>query len=156
MVLLLPHVFIRGHAVEQLVSLAINPISIYSMVKYFDCTNPELEAFAQHMGKSLKSLSLSDIEAFYEAWNAVPEFETEEEELEYLENNKEFGNPIVLSLDLTSPHTIRKTQHLFRELAIRCEDLRGGSRSCRKKRKAKNKSKSKFKSQKKQNHLKKP
>jgi hypothetical protein len=126
-VLLSSSIIISGtKKVSSIISRAINPISILLMAKYFRATNPELETFVSENNLSYDSLKLDDMQAFYEELNKVPEFETEEEEMEYLENMKSFGNPVLLTINIHDPVIINKTRELFSHLVIKCPDAKVG------------------------------
>lgn len=126
-VLLASSIFItKTRKVTSIVSRAINPISILLMAKYFGATNHELEKFIENNGLSYEALTLENMQNFYDELNEIPEFETEEEEMLYLENLKSFGNPVLLSIDVNNPYIINKTKQLYSQLVIRCPDVIGG------------------------------
>lgn len=124
-VLLASSIFIdisKTKKVTSIVSRAINPISILLMAKYFHATNDELERFIENNSLSYQTLTLEDMQNFYDELNEIPEFETEEEEMNYLENQKSFGNPVLLSIDVNDANIINKTKRLYSELVIKCPD----------------------------------
>lgn len=122
-VLLAPSIFIsRTKKVTSILSKAINPISILLMAKYFRATNDELDHFIQTNDLSYPSLTLENMQQFYDELNEMPEFETDEEELFYLENQKSFGNPVLLSINVNDTDIINHTKQLYAQLIIKCPD----------------------------------
>ena len=113
--------------VSSIVSRAINPISILLMAKYFRATNSELETFVSQNNLSYETLTLDDMQSFYDELNKVPEFDTEEEEMNYLENMKSFGNPVLLTINIHDPSIINKTRQLLSQLAIKCPSASASS-----------------------------
>jgi hypothetical protein len=138
-VLLAPYIFYNvngiNYGIDVLLSRAINPISILLMAKYFRATNDDLNEFMHNHGLRFETLTLEDMQTFYDELNEIPEFETDEEELLYLENHEMIGNPVSLFIHVKDPNIIMNTQKLFSNLAIRCPD---SSRGGRRKRKNKN------------------
>lgn len=131
-VLLASSIFIsKTRKVTTIVSRAINPISILLMAKYFGATNNDLHKFIENNSLSYERLTLENMQNFYDELNEMPEFETEEEEMLYLENQKSFGNPVLLSIDVNNPYIINKTKQLYSQLVIRCPDAFGGKRKKR-------------------------
>lgn len=144
--LLAPHIMYSkngsAHSIIRVMSRAINPISILLMAKYFKASNIDLDAYMDDEGLAFESLTLEDMQHFYDQLNEIPEFETEEEEMSYFENNENIGNPVILYVDVSNPEIIEKTKQLFNNLAIRCPESTGGkNRKTIKKRHAKNKTK---------------
>jgi hypothetical protein len=129
-VLLASSIFIsRTKKVTSILSRAINPISILLMAKYFRATNDELDKFIQTNELSYPSLTLENMQNFYDELNEMPEFETDEEELLYLENQKSFGNPVLLSINVNDPDIINNTKQLYSQMIIRCPDSIGGTKT---------------------------
>lgn len=99
--------------VNKIISRSINPISTLLLVKYFNAKNPELEDFLEENEYDKGALTLDQ----------VKEFQTEEstddmtssEELEYMENNKEFGEPLPLTVNLRDEPTVSKINKTFLE-----------------------------------------
>jgi hypothetical protein len=99
--------------VNKIISRSINPISTLLLVKYFNAKNPELEDFLEENEYDKGTLTLDQ----------VKEFQTEEstddmtssEELEYMENNKEFGEPLPLTVNLRDEPTVSKINKTFLE-----------------------------------------
>ncbi len=143
----------KTQKVSSIVSRAINPISILLMSKYFRATNSELETFVSQNNLSYETLTLDDMQSFYDELNKVPEFDTEEEEMNYLENMKSFGNPVLLTINIHDPVIINKTRQLFSQLAIKCPNANassyvGGKTKNNKKRTKNNKKRNKTKNNK--------
>jgi hypothetical protein len=150
----------RTQKVSSIVSRAINPISILLMAKYFRATNSELETFVSQNNLSYETLTLDDMQSFYDELNTVPDFDTEEEEMNYLENMKSFGNPVLLTINIHDPSIINNTRQLLSQLAIKCPNasakassmpmLGGKTKNNKKKNIKRNKMKTKKKRNKKQ------
>ena len=117
----------RTQKVSSIVSRAINPISILLMAKYFRATNSELETFVSQNNLSYETLTLDEMQSFYDELNKVPEFDTEEEEMNYLENMKSFGNPVLLTINIHDPSIINNTRQLLSQLAIKCPNASASS-----------------------------
>ena len=117
----------RTQKVSSIVSRAINPISILLMAKYFRATNLELETFVSQHNLSYETLTLDDMQSFYDELNKVPDFDTEEEEMNYLENMKSFGNPVLLTINIHDPAIINNTRQLLSQLAIKCPNASASS-----------------------------
>lgn len=130
--LLAPHIIYSesgsSHKITRVMSRAINPISILLMAKYFKASNADLDAYMENEGLEFESLTLGDMQQFYDQLNEIPEFENEEDELFYLENNKNIGNPVLLYVDVENPNTIYNIQQLLSNIAIKCSDVNGGKK----------------------------
>jgi hypothetical protein len=143
--LLAPHIIYSENGSDyniiRVMSRAINPISILLMAKYFKASNHDLDAYMEQESLEFESLTLGDMQQFYDQLNEIPEFETEEEEMAYLENNENIGNPVLLYVDVSNPSIIDNTHHLFSNLVIRfrCPDAASGGRNMRKTKKTKRK-----------------
>jgi hypothetical protein len=83
------------------------------LVKYFNAKNPELEDFLKENDYDKGTLTLDQ----------VKEFQTEEstddmtssEELEFMENNEKFGEPLLLTVNLRDEPTVSKINKTFLE-----------------------------------------
>ena len=103
----------KSGSVNKIISRSINPISTLLLVKYFNAKNPELEDFLEENDYDKGTLTLDQ----------VKEFQTEEstddmtssEELEYMENNEEYGEPLLLTVNLRDEPTVSKINKTFLE-----------------------------------------
>jgi len=145
--LLAPHIIYSKngstHNIIRVMSRAINPISILLMAKYFKASNSDLDAYMENENLEFESLTLGDMQQFYDQLNEIPDFENEEDELFYLENNENIGNPVLLYVDVRDPTIINNTHRLFTNIVIRCPDHSTGGKKQKtfKKRYSKNKTK---------------
>ena len=100
-------------AVNKIISRSINPISTLLLVKYFNAKNPELEDFLEEHEYDKGTLTLDQIKEFHTEENT--DDMTSSEELEYMENNEEFGEPLPLTVNLKDEPTVSKINKTFLE-----------------------------------------
>ncbi len=92
------------YSVKTIVSYAINPISTFLLVKYFNAYNPDLSAYLDEKKVTDRSqVSLDTITGFEVL---MPDFINEEEEFKYMKYNENFGNPLHLVIRLRDKATI--------------------------------------------------
>lgn len=92
------------YSVRSIVSYAINPISTLSLVKYFNAYNPDLSAYLDDNGYKDRSTVTLDIIKGFDV--PMPEFKDEEEAIEYMKYNEDFGQPLHLVIQLHKKATI--------------------------------------------------
>lgn len=104
-----------GKPITKIVSRAINPISAFSMIKYFNAQNDGLNAYMEENDIEPGNITLDNVRAYFdENGNIEADRElTEEEEAELMKNNKEFGNVIDLVVDLKNIETMEKTRQTY-------------------------------------------
>jgi hypothetical protein len=92
------------YSVRTIVSYAINPISTFLLVKYFNAYNPDLSAYLDEKKVTDRSqVSLDTITGFEVP---MPDFINEEEEFKYMKYNENFGQPLHLVIRLRDKATI--------------------------------------------------
>ena len=94
-------------------SRSINPISTLLLVKYFNAKNPDLEDFLEEHEYDKGTLTLEQVKEFQTEDST--EDMTSSEELEFMENNEEFGEPLLLTVNLKDEPTISKINKTFLE-----------------------------------------
>lgn len=94
------------YPVKSIVSRAINPISTYSLVKYFNAHNPDLDTYLDENGFQDRSTITLDVIEDYEV--PITLDMSEEEATEYMKNNEDFGQPLHLVIRLRNKTTIKK------------------------------------------------
>jgi len=99
--------------VNKIISRSINPISTLLLVKYFNAKNPELEDFLEENEYDKGTLTLDQVKEFQTEEST--EDMTSSEELEYMENNEEFGEPLPLTVNLKDEPTVSKINQTFLE-----------------------------------------
>jgi hypothetical protein len=99
--------------VNKIISRSINPISTLLLVKYFNAKNPDLEDFLKENDYDKGTLTLEQVKEFQTEEST--EDMTSSEELEFMENNEEFGEPLLLIVDLKDEPTISKINKTFLE-----------------------------------------
>ena len=117
-ILLAKHVKTQtGKPITKIVSRAINPISAFSMIKYFNAQNDDLNAYMEENGIEPGNITLDNVRTYFdENGNIEADRElTEEEEAALMKNNEEFGNVIDLVVDLKNARTIEKTRQTYDE-----------------------------------------
>ena len=93
-------------------SRAINPISTLLLVKYFNAENKEFDAFLQNNGIEKTTLTLQQVRDFEDArWDDVDD--------EDIENNVDFGEPLLLTVNFKNKTTIRRVKQVFIETLTR-------------------------------------
>ena len=125
-VLLGPHIRVithldQAHNITQIISRAINPISMLLMSKYFGATNAKLEDFMKLHELDYPTLVLANMQEFYDEQNEILG-DTESEQEEYMMNNENFGEPVFLTIDLTDAGIMEQTGQLIETIDIRCPD----------------------------------
>jgi hypothetical protein len=92
------------YSVRSIVSYAINPISTFSLVKYFNAYNPDLSAYLDENNVIDRSKVSLDMITGFEV--PMPDFMNEDEEYKYMKYNENFGNPLHLVIRLRDKTTI--------------------------------------------------
>lgn len=96
----------RKKYVLRLVSRAINPVSTLLLVKYFNAANKEFDTYLQKNGISKADLTLEQVRAFEDArWDAVSD--------EDIENNSDFGEPLLLTVNFNDRETISRVKQVY-------------------------------------------
>lgn len=136
-ILLCPHItYNDGQRITTILSRAINPISIYLMVKYFYSENDKLTKYMNDNNINNNTLSYDDAVDFYENVDFIDMDENEDEE-SALKNNPDFGTPISLTIDLTNNSFLDRARYIFTTLSIICPKIGGYKKRTHKKRKDK-------------------
>jgi hypothetical protein len=99
--------------VNKIISRSINPISTLLLVKYFNAKNPELEDFLEENEYDKGTLTLDQVKEFQTEEST--EDMTSSEELEFMENNEEYGEPLLLTVNLRDEPTVSKINKTFLE-----------------------------------------
>ena len=107
----------RGQQITHIVSRAINPISAFSMVKYFNARNDELDTYMEENEIEPHKIKLEDIQNFFDEKSEldIDEDLTEEEESALMKENTKYGNIITLVVELNDMATIEKTNQTYSE-----------------------------------------
>lgn len=132
LILLCPYITYNDkQPIHKIISRAINPASIYLMAKYFYATNDKLYEYMDQNELTNDTLTPSAIEDFYSNDLSDIEDEQDEEKLaRYFKNNKDIGNPILLTIELTNEY-ITRANEIFNSTITRIicpQDNIGGSK----------------------------
>lgn len=125
--------------ITKVVSRAINPISAFSMVKYFNAHNVDLNKYMEENEIDPGKITLVDIQNFFDEKNdlGMDVEMTEEEEAALMMENEDFGNITTLIVDLNDAETIQKTIKTFEDTLQRVGCTEGkGTKKRRKTRKS--------------------
>ena len=106
-----------GKPVTKIVSRAINPISAFSMIKYFNAQNDSLNTYMEENHIEPVNITLDNVRAYFDENGNIDANQelTEEEESALMKKNPEFGNIIDLIVDLKNDKTIEKTMKTYHE-----------------------------------------
>lgn len=96
--------------VTKIISRSINPVSTLLLVKYFGATNDDLDEFIDENEYDRDSITLDQIKEFQQE---STEDMTSSEELEYMENDENFGEPLLLTVNLLDPDVAEKIEETF-------------------------------------------
>lgn len=96
--------------VTKIISRSINPVSTLLLVKYFGATNDDLDEFIDDNEYDRDSITLDQIKEFQQE---STEDMTSSEELEYMENDENFGEPLLLTVNLLDPDVAEKIEETF-------------------------------------------
>jgi hypothetical protein len=96
--------------VTKIISRSINPVSTLLLVKYFGATNDDLDEFIDDNEYDRSAITLDQIKEFQQE---STEDMTSSEELEYMENDENFGEPLLLTVNLLDPDVAEKIQETF-------------------------------------------
>ena len=96
--------------VTKIISRSINPVSTLLLVKYFGATNDDLDEFIDENEYDRSTITLDQIKEFQQE---TIEDMTSSEELEYMENNENFGEPLLLTVKLLDSSVSEKIQETF-------------------------------------------
>ena len=98
--------------ITSILSRAINPISIYSLAKYFHAFNEDLTNFMTENNIHFETITLENVRDFYDSLNTddmeLDENMDEQEIDNFLKNNPNFGDPIVLMELIISDIELKK------------------------------------------------
>ena len=132
MILLAQHI----RPITKIVSQAINPISAFSMVKYFNAHSKDLDHYMNENEIKPGEITLADVKAFFDEKSdlGMDEELTEEEEAALMMENENFGNITTLVVELNE-ETINKTYKTYEETLDRIgpPDKKGGNRKSKRK-----------------------
>ena len=126
--------------ITKIVSRAINPISAFSMVKYFNAHSKDLDEYMEENEIEPSEITLEDIQAFFDEKSdlGMDEDLTEDQEAALMMENEDFGNITTLVVKLNE-ETIRKTRETYMSTLERigCPSPEGkGTRKGRRSRKS--------------------
>ena len=141
-VLLAPHMKNEdGTQITQVVSRAINPISAFSMIKYFNATNDELDNYMEENEIEPSEIKLENIQTFFDEKSDLgfDEELTEEEEAALMMENEDFGNITTLIIDLNNEETLQKANETYINTLERIGCPEGSAKGFRKTRRTKGK-----------------
>ena len=126
--------------VTKIVSRAINPISAFSMVKYFNAHSKDLDEYMEENEIEPGEITLADIQAFFDEKSdlGMDEDLTEEEEAALMMENEDFGNITTLVVKLNQ-ETMDKARETYMNTLERIGSP-GGKGGKRKSKKGKRKS----------------
>jgi hypothetical protein len=140
MILLAHHI----RPITQIVSRAINPISAFSMVKYFNAHSEDLDEYMEENEIEPGEITLADIQAFFDEKSdlGMDEDLTEEEEAALMMENEDFGNITTLVVELNE-ETMDKARETYMNTLERIgsPEGKGGKRKSKRAKRAKSKSK---------------
>lgn len=150
MILLAHHI----RPITQIVSRAINPISAFSMVKYFNAKSDDLDEYMEENDIEPEEITLVDIQTFFDEKSdlGMDEDLTEEEEAALMMENEDFGNITTLVVHLNQ-ETMDKARETYMNTLERIGSPEGkggkrkskrGKRKSRKSKRKSRKSKRKF------------
>lgn len=146
--------FVRP-TIKHILSFSVNPISTYTMFKYFHATNPDLNEFIRKHNLTPHTFAVETARAFHEYYRAKHKMTKEQAEEELIEMTKEhsmeeFGwdskeealefimadantvHTITLSVPLHNPGIQDFLLHTLSNIAIGCSEIRQASSSSRK------------------------
>ena len=91
-----------GTYFEKIISRAVNPISIYSMIKHFEATtsNEKLIQYTEKNNINLKYLTLEQATDFYDKLREIPEGLDEDDMMEYCEIEIEPYDPVIMEINI--------------------------------------------------------
>ena len=91
-----------GTYFEKIISRAVNPISIYSMIKHFEATtsNEKLIEYTNEKRIDLKDLTLEQAKDFYDKLREIPEGLDEDDMMEYCEIEIEPYDPVSMEINI--------------------------------------------------------
>ena len=113
--------------INQIISRAINPISIYLLAKYFHAKNDLLEEYIEENNLEYDKLTFEEVKDFYD--NVDPmDFEDEKMAEKYMKNNENFGNPILLTIDVNELDNIKQAKKIFKNTILKCPEKVGGKK----------------------------
>ena len=101
----------RNKNVLRLVSRAINPVSTLLLVKYFNAENKDFDAYLRKNEISKPELTMEQVLEYEDERHNVPD--------EDIENNVEFGEPLLLSIRLNNSATMQRVKQVFLETVDR-------------------------------------
>ena len=137
--------------VTKIVSRAINPISAFSMVKYFNAHSKDLDEYMEENEIEPGEITLADIQAFFDEKSdlGMDEDLTEEEEAALMMENEDFGNITTLVVKLNQ-ETMDKTRETYMNTLERIgsPEGKGGKRKSKRTKRKSRKSKKSRKSEK--------
>lgn len=130
-----------GTQITKVVSRAINPISVLSMIKYFNATNDELDDYMEENEIEPSEIKLEDIQTFFDEKGDLGGEEelTEEEEAALMMENKDFGDITTLIIDLNNEETIERANQTYINTLERIGCPEGTAKGFRKTRRTKGK-----------------
>ena len=142
-----------GTQITKVVSRAINPISVLSMIKYFNATNDELDDYMEENEIEPSEIKLEDIQTFFDEKGDLGGEEelTEEEEAALMMENKDFGDITTLIIDLNNEETIERANQTYINTLERIGCPEGTAKGFRKTRRTKGKKTKKNRTTKKTN-----
>jgi hypothetical protein len=130
-----------GTPITKIVSRALNPISAFSMIKYFNASNDELDEYMDDNEIEPSEITLDDVQTFFDEKNDLGiDEDLNDEEIEALMmENPDFGYIAILEINLDK-ETIEKTLETYMSTLerIRCPPERTAE-GTKKKRKGKRK-----------------
>ena len=129
-----------GTYFEKIISRAVNPISIYSMIKHFEATtsNEKLIEYTNEKRIDLKDLTLEQAKDFYDKLREIPEGLDEDDMMEYCEIEIEPYDPVIMEINIPDDGKdliIEKYMKKIGETDIKKppEESRGGKKTKRRK-----------------------
>ena len=96
--------------VTKIISRSINPVSTLLLVKYFGAANDDLDEFIDENEYDRSTITLDQIKEFQQE---TTDDMTSSEELEYMENDENFGEPLLLTVKLLDSSVSEKIQETF-------------------------------------------
>jgi hypothetical protein len=134
LILLCPNITYNGRErITSIISKAVNPTSIYLMAKYFYADNENLNEYMDDNGLTNDTLTHYHAKEFYDNIDSydLDEYDEEEDEekmAERLKNDKNFGNPVKLVIDLTNNMYIDRANEILNTISIKCPK-KGGTKN---------------------------
>jgi hypothetical protein len=141
--------FVRP-TIQQIFSFSVNPISTYTMYKYYHATNQDLDEFVMENHLTPETFTVEDAKRFHEYYENKHRITEEKAEIELKEMLEDYSmeelgwetkeeaidfimstmniEAISLSMSLQEPTIKEFLLHTLSKIAIKCNEIAGGTR----------------------------